>query len=422
MTERDASTGTVTTLEADPVAPFAQEPMDDPVAADGKSADRRAARDLKRAGRAERRADRKGGSANGTAPDAEDSLSPVSRSIPLTELPLVGPTTDIRPDPVVVILPPSEQPAADVLTALAADSSDEAVAIGEEPGAAPPTDSRQARRADRQSARAVRRDSKGGAESTAAVAAVATNTDADATAPAPADGSAPAAQPASLIRPQLAIVPGEDKEKQTAKAIARIESQHRQAEAAIAGVDLQGAAIAPLIRYVNAISHQLNESQKAIGKLQVERDALRTQVIGLNGVPVDVDALAEQAGSADHLAESAKLSRREGRKPETEKEPKTVEDMGRQRRLIALAGLAVLGTVALILRVTSHAVDLSNVSKNGLGSVAIIGSFMQVFLAGMIFYRLIRIGGRGAKWLFPENDPKAQKKLAQAKPTGRKRG
>ena len=46
---------------------------------------------------------------------------------------------------------------------------------------------------------------------------------------------------------------------------------------------------------------------------------------------------------------------------------------------------------------------------------------MQVFLAGMIFYRLIRIGGRGAKWLFPENDPNAQKKLAQAKPAGRKR-
>ena len=415
MTERDASAGTVTTLEAEPVAPFAQEPMDDAVAADGKSADRRAARDQKRAGRAERRADRKGGGANGATPDDGDAAPPASLTVPLSDLPPVGPATGFGQEPVVVILPPSEQPDAEVFTELAADSPDGERAA-DEPEAAPSADSRQARRADRQSARAVRRDAKGGDRHAAATSAN------GATASEPTDGTAPSVQPASLIRPQMASVAGEDKEKQTAKAIARIESQHRQAEASIAGVDLQGAAIAPLIRYVNAVSHQLNESQKAIGKLQVERDALRTQVIGLNGVPVDVDALAEQAGGTDHLTESAKASRRDARNSEPDKEPKTVEDMGRQRRLIALVGLAVLGVVALGLRLTAHAVDLSNVSKNGLGSVAIIGSFMQVFLAGMIFYRLIRIGGRGAKWLFPENDPKAQKKLAQAKPTGRKRG
>ena len=415
MTERDASTATVTTLEAEPVAPFAQQPMDEAVAADGKSADRRAARDLKRAGRAERRADRKGGT-NGATPDDEDASSPVSMTAPLTDLPPVGPATGFGHEPVVVVLPPSEQPAADLFSELASDSPD-AEPTADGPEAAPAADSRQARRADRQSARAVRRDAKGDAGH----AAAATSAD-GATASEPTDGTmVPSVQPASLIRPQMASVAGEDKEKQAAKAIARIESQHRQAEAAIAGVDLQGAAIAPLIRYVNAVSHQLNESNKAMGKLQVERDALRTQVISLNGVPVDIDAMAERAQGTDHLAESAKATRRDARKSETETEPKTVEDMGRQRRLIALAGLAVFGVVALGLRLTAHAVDLSNVSKNGLGSVAIIGSFMQVFLAGMIFYRLIRIGGRGAKWLFPENDPKAQKKLAQAKPAGRKR-
>ena len=415
MTERDASTATVTTLEAEPVAPFAQEPMDEAVAADGKSADRRAARDLKRAGRAERRADRKGGT-NGATPDDEDASSPVSMTAPLTDLPPVGPATGFGHEPVVVVLPPSEQPAADLFSELASDSPD-AEPTADGPEAAPAADSRQARRADRQSARAGRRDAKGG-DGHAAAATSANG----ATASEPTDGTAPAAQPASLIRPQMASVAGEDKEKQAAKAIARIESQHRQAEAAIAGVDLQGAAIAPLIRYVNAVSHQLNESNKAMGKLQVERDALRTQVIGLNGVPVDIDAMAERAQGTDHLAESPRAARRDARAADPGKDPKTVEDMGRQRRLIALAGLAVFGVVALGLRLTAHAVDLSNVSKNGLGSVAIIGSFMQVFLAGMIFYRLIRIGGRGAKWLFPENDPKAQKKLAQAKPAGRKRG
>ncbi|HEU0114343.1 MAG TPA: Yip1 family protein, partial [Thermomicrobiales bacterium] len=244
------------------------------------------------------------------------------------------------------------------------------------------------------------------------------------------DGEAGAPRPPTLVRAEIeAIESADGKAKRVDRKAGRMDVQHAAAAEALTAIDPNNAAIAPLIRYVNAVSMHLNESQKTIGRLQIERDALRAQVLSLDADPIDASRFAEIAKTGDAAdGADAKQQRRSERQAakaaagdaseeaSDEDATKSMDDTGRKRRLIALGVLAAVGLVALATRVMNHPVDLSNMSKGSLGGLAVVGQFMQVFLAGMIFYRLARIGGRAGRWLFPENDPKlAKKQLQEAK-------
>ncbi len=452
--QNDQGPGGIATME--PASPngaspdqLAQTPLDpiEPSADDSQGArtDRRAAREQKRADRGERRLERKERKldasvvaapladaadpsaaldADAIAPDALSSSDAEAEAAPLGDAGS-DPTSNEFIDAEAV-----EPLAASEPGDLASDDPDQATArsrngnhaerlerkaarrAGKESADAP---SREERRADREERRAERPAKPTRPAANGVVAEVDES--------AAPNGVESAPRPPVLVRADIGVVPGDDgKSKRTERMAGRVDVQRAAAEEVLGAVDPNNAAIAPLIRYVNAVTMHLNESQKMIGQLQVERDALRAQVVSLDADPIDASRFAELAGATDQGA--AKQRRRserqaaqatEGEAPESDDAapPASMDDVGRKRRLIALGALAVIGLIAMATRFLNHPIDLSNMSKGSLGGVAVVGQFMQVFLAGMIFYRLARIGGRGARWLFPESDPKLAKKQMQ---------
>jgi hypothetical protein len=437
-----------------PLEPGDSEPSDRP-----RGADRRAARDLKRAERAERRPERKARKLGAAivASDADEGapaeVAPaVDEASIAAEAATVADAADLdavaAPSPLAqeAMPEPIAAPTVDGLDGAPAAIAEGAVldaATGRDGETAAPG-ARNAKRADRLQRKAARQgEVQDGAPAPSRAERRADRAERKAQRPAKAprpalNGSAAPVEDANedgadpeaprspvLVRAEIGAVVGPDaKAKRTDRQAGRIDVQRAAAEEALSAVDPGNAAIAPLIRYVNAVSLHLNESQKLIGKLQIERDALRAQVISLDAEPIDATRFAEIAKAPDDPdASELKQQRRSERRAAKEAPPESEEtaedsgpapgDVGRKRRLIALGLLAAIGLVALGTRIVNHPVDLSNMSKGSLGGLAVVGQFMQVFLAGMIFYRLARIGGRAGRWLFPENDPKMAKKQQQ---------
>jgi hypothetical protein len=40
----------------------------------------------------------------------------------------------------------------------------------------------------------------------------------------------------------------------------------------------------------------------------------------------------------------------------------------------------------------------------------LIGDFMSIFLVGWLFFRFIKISGKGVKWVFPSEDQKRRRR------------
>ncbi|HEU5430959.1 MAG TPA: hypothetical protein VFU81_04815 [Thermomicrobiales bacterium] len=463
--QQEHDQGGVATLEpaagsepiADGLAQTPLEPNGAEAAARRGGADRKAARELKRAERAERRPDRKDRKLSAAiTPDVESDAPPIvhvdAEPVEAAPEPVDAPlaqSATLEPTSEAQAIPEAEsEPAFDAVAlaadAATADNDDEAPASsttqpernpkraerlerkaarrgdGQAQDGAEPAPSRDDRRAERLERRAARPSKatpigpNGAAEPTA---------DADGADAVAGEGEAP--RPPMLVKADLGAIPTlEGNAKRADRKAGRMDVQHAAAAEALSAIDPNNAAMAPLIRYVNAVSMHLNESQKTVGKLQVERDALRAQVLSLDAEPIDASRFAELAKKAGITDASdprqQRRSERQAAKDGTDDAPASEDDAGgsmdetgRKRRLIALGALALVGLVALGTRVMNHPIDLSNMSKDSLGSLAIVGQFMQVFLAGMIFYRLARIGSRAGRWLFPENDPKMVKKQQQ---------
>ena len=50
-----------------------------------------------------------------------------------------------------------------------------------------------------------------------------------------------------------------------------------------------------------------------------------------------------------------------------------------------------------------------NLGKDSLTHLPLIGNLMSVFLAGWIFYRVVKIGGKGVKWVFPSDQKRRRR-------------
>lgn len=165
------------------------------------------------------------------------------------------------------------------------------------------------------------------------------------------------------------------------------------------------AGLAPMIHHLGAMTKELTNAQRTIGRLVAERDALRKQVVELDGVPFELPE--------DNTIRIAKEARVEARAIKQADRINVLEtppdvdpairaaDAGRRRRRIAAAIVLVL--VASFYWADMQGWNLGDfLSKGGLSSIAYVGPFFNVFLAGWLLFRVVRVGGKGARWLFPE--------------------
>ena len=180
------------------------------------------------------------------------------------------------------------------------------------------------------------------------------------------------------------------------------------------------AGLGPLVRHLGLMTRELSEAQRTVGRLTAERDALLRQIGQRPSLPVAAgeddpappidqprpNKEARIEAKAAKQAERAAIVPMEAIDPEL---ANRAEQVGRRRRLIALAVLAVLVAGFVIARQMNY--DLSTaLSRGGLAHIAYIGPFLQIFLAGWLIYRIAKISGKGAKWLFPGEEQQRKRR------------
>lgn len=237
---------------------------------------------------------------------------------------------------------------------------------------------------------------------------------------APADDPAtPALALASGGTPTMLVAPLVDTSSGQ-KIVERTRAQFHAAESAVAGNAEVISVIAPLIRHVNGVTEQLNDAQINLGRLMAERDALRQQLADLQGVDVaQISLLPVDSTLAAGERHGSRLQRIENRaaEPAAESSAKfrvrnplkvdalaTREEMARVARRRQLLAIALFGGVGLLLFMNSRqGNDISKVSRDSLADLQFVGIFFNMFFMVWMLYRVVRVGGKGAKWLFPQN-------------------
>jgi hypothetical protein len=170
------------------------------------------------------------------------------------------------------------------------------------------------------------------------------------------------------------------------------------------GGESEHPALGALNRHLNLLTQQLGTAHRVIGRVAAERDALRQQLADLQGIPVEEIVVTSIGASTDDRTART-------REP-SEPEPRTGmarfnyfahEDIAVMRKRRQTAALGLLGVVLVIwlLGRMGFFQMPANVSRESLSGLPLIGELMSYFLAGWVFYRIIRVGGKGVKWVFP---------------------
>lgn len=194
------------------------------------------------------------------------------------------------------------------------------------------------------------------------------------------------------------------------------------------------SAIAPLVRHINTVTERLNESQEQVGRLASERDALRAHLIQVTGMSTDqvaviatrgiqesdvrsqqrlarmdtrADQVAHVPAAEEKISGTRKFADRTGLFIKDEFSPEEIKFVARRRQLVALALFAFLGVGLYVAQATGN--NIGDMSKNGLADIAFVGVFFQMFLMMWMMYRVVRVGGKGAHWLFPDSNAKRRR-------------
>src|SRR5215212_3962459 len=203
----------------------------------------------------------------------------------------------------------------------------------------------------------------------------------------------------------LAIdVPGKDS-SHGARTLQRAQRKQQAAAVAVGRAD-DHPAMGALNRHLNMLMQQLETAHRVLGRVAAERDALRQQLADLQGIPVEEIVVTSIGASKEKEDRPEKT-----REPAEPQPPSAIarfnyfrhEDIQVMRRRRQVAALCVLSLVLVLWLLSRMGIWQmpDNVSKDSLSGLPLIGELMSYFLAGWVFFRIVRVGGRGVKWVFP---------------------
>ena len=241
-----------------------------------------------------------------------------------------------------------------------------------------------------------------------------------------------------------------------ARTARRAKSKQESAAAALEGAD-DHPALGALNRHLNMMVQQLETAHRVIGRVAAERDVLRQQLADLQGTPVEAIAVTSvdqtksrrsraKAGQSADRSESpvdrsespadrsespvegiavsvpGPTENRRSRAPDSD-EPSppsglarinyfSVEDIAvarKRRQMFALALLVVLVGLWVAGRMGALQVP-SNLSRESLAQLPLVGELMTYFLAGWVLFRIVRVGGKGIQWVFPSESQKRKRR------------
>ena len=227
-----------------------------------------------------------------------------------------------------------------------------------------------------------------------------------------------------------------------ARTARRAKSKQESAAAALEAAD-DHPALGALNRHLNMMVQQLETAHRVIGRVAAERDVLRQQLADLQGTPVEAIAVTSldqtksrrsraKAGQSADRSESpvegiavsvpGPTENRRSRAPDSD-EPIppsglarlnyfSVEDIAvarKRRQMFALALLVVLVGLWVAGRMGALQVP-SNLSRESLAQLPLVGELMTYFLAGWVLFRIVRVGGKGIQWVFPSESQKRKRR------------
>lgn len=199
------------------------------------------------------------------------------------------------------------------------------------------------------------------------------------------------------------------------RTLLRAQRKQQQAAAAVENAD-DHPALGALNRHLNMLTQQLGTAHRVIGRVAAERDALRQQLADLQGIPIEEIVVTSVGASTEDREE------RPVRTPEPgEPQPQTgiarfnyfrhddIDVMRKRRQRFALVLLGIMLGIWLLGSMGFFQMP-ENLGKDSLAHLPLIGNLMSVFLAGWVVYRVVKIGGKGVKWVFPSEDPRRRRR------------
>jgi hypothetical protein len=224
----------------------------------------------------------------------------------------------------------------------------------------------------------------------------------------------------------LAGAVADTKASRSTRALARAARTQQEAAAALeAG---EHPALGALHRHLNLLTQQLETAHRVVGRVAAERDALRQQLADLEGIPVEQIVVTSIAAATDERGartrehghgehRAAKL--REHGEPLEATPPSAMarlnyfrhDDIAVMRRRRQVAALCLLGVILVLwsLSKLGRFQLPENLGKDSLAQLPVVGELMSYMLAGWVFYRVIKMGGKGVKWIFP-SEPKHKRR------------
>jgi hypothetical protein len=204
------------------------------------------------------------------------------------------------------------------------------------------------------------------------------------------------------------------RQRQEAKSKRRTETKGESKPLpAISYGDGQAAHVA-MVRHLNSLTTSLNEAHRLIGRLNMEKYQAQRELAIAKKLPppppLPDPSWTRSAQAGPHAVRQLQRNKTGDQAPELDLEELARIRAGfKRRRAIVLGAVALLvGTIALYRTIGwTWFPDISD--RDSMTQLAGIGTFVQIFFIGWIFFRFARIGGKGARWLFPDVEEEHRK-------------
>jgi hypothetical protein len=218
--------------------------------------------------------------------------------------------------------------------------------------------------------------------------------------------------------PDQALIGVTGTSKRSTRAAVRAKKMQQSASAAMNSAE-DNPALGALNRHLNMLMQQLTTSHRVIGRVAAERDALRQQLAELHGVPVDqikvttVGAPSEEDGASRRAHAHANAEHRRDAPPAKSTRMQffggdDLVQVRKHRQYTVMIMLVVIAVGGLIFRHFGWSLP-DNVNRDSLATLPYVGAIMQVFLMGWMMYRVVRVGGKGVRWLFPSEEKRKRR-------------
>ena len=197
------------------------------------------------------------------------------------------------------------------------------------------------------------------------------------------------------------------KRSRSARLLQRAQNKQQQAAAAVENAD-DHPALGALNRHLNMLTQQLATAHRVIGRVAAERDALRQQLADLQGIPIEEIVVTSVGASAETRDERPVRTDQSAISRFNYFRHDDIAVMRRRRQIFALVLLGMILVIWLLAEMGFFQMP-QDLGRESLTHLPLIGNLMTFFLAGWILFRVVRITGKGVRWVFP-SEPKRRRR------------